>query len=150
MHAKCNLKKGAANLEIARLLWRFDELEEMARRDNGRGANLDDILANVGGKAHELRLKVEGDSVRFTFSEMGDPAIVTCPLYTDPKSDMRYFFTLMPIEFLSITMTGSTPRTIGRNLKGLMEEFYAKRPQLHVSLAWWKADNNRSGGSEGI
>jgi hypothetical protein len=56
---------------------------------------------------------------------------------------MRYFFGLFPIEYLHHDRTN--PRTIGGSSKGLLEEFHAGRPQLHVSLAWWPAVNDGSG-----
>src|SRR5205085_602583 len=37
------------------------------------------------------------------------------------------------------------PRSIGANIRGLIEEFLQKRPQLHVALAWWAPDSDNSG-----
>ena len=135
-HASCNEKKSATNLEIARLLFRFERMQDRARLASGRGANLDDVLASVGGARHELRLRVDSDEVQYTLMEIGEPRIQRAPLYTDPKSQMRYFFACLPVEFLHHD-DRINPRSIGGSLKGLMEEFYAGRPQLHVSLAWW-------------
>lgn len=37
------------------------------------------------------------------------------------------------------------PRSIGSNIRGLIEEFQKKRPQLHVGLAWWAPDDDGAG-----
>jgi hypothetical protein len=143
-HAACNEKKSATNLEIARLLFRFDALQNHARQTHGRGANLEDVLDTVGGGAQPLRIKATDDEVQFTFSDIGDPKIHRVPLYQDSKSGMRYFFACLPVQFLHHD-DRINPRSIGGSLKGLMEEFYAGRPQLHVSLAWWAGGPNGVG-----
>src|SRR5579871_5346467 len=43
VHGPCNEKKGATNLEIARRLHYFEEIQATARKANQRGANLNDI-----------------------------------------------------------------------------------------------------------
>ena len=37
------------------------------------------------------------------------------------------------------------PRSIGSNIRGLIEEFIQKRPQLHVALAWWAPEIDGTG-----
>ena len=46
---------------------------------------------------------------------------------------------------ICITTIELNPRTIGGSLKGLVEEFYAGRPQLHVALAWYGLGGNAEG-----
>jgi len=135
MHGRCNEKKSATNLEIARLLHRFEGIQDKARTANGRGADLDDVLGEVGGKVHNLKLKIVGDEAQYVLN-VGEPHVRKTAVHTDPKSKMRYFFEVFPIEYLHHD-DRINPRTIGGSLKGLMEEFYAGRPQLQVSLAWW-------------
>lgn len=135
-HSVCNEKKGSSNLEIARLLMRFERIEKEARAKNGRGANLQHILDRVDNFDCNLKLRVENDEVLYSFQELNDPLIRRTPLYKDHLSGMKYFFGLFPVEYLHHD-DRINPRTIGGGLRGLMEEFYAKRPQLQVSLAWW-------------
>jgi hypothetical protein len=136
MHSICNERKSSANLEIARLLYRFGELQESAREQNGRGATLHDVLASVGGESRNLKIKINGAEVQYSFADISDPSIRRATFFTDPKSKMRYFFGVFPIEYLHHD-DRINPRTIGGSLKGLIEEFYAGRPQLHVALGWW-------------
>lgn len=140
MHAICNERKSSANLEIARLIFKFGELQESAREKNGRGATLHDVLATVGGEGRDLKLKISSDEVAYSFADLGDPEIKRASLFTDHRSKMQYFFGVFPIEYLHHD-DRINPRTIGGSLKGLLEEFYAGRPQLHVALAWWAPDD---------
>ena len=82
--------------------------------------------------------------VHYTLSGIGDSTINRSPLFMDSKSKMRYFFGVFPVEYLHHD-DRINPRTIGGSLKGLMEEFYAGRPQLHVSLAWWAPEADSEG-----
>jgi hypothetical protein len=141
-HAPCNERKGATNLEIAKLLLRFQKLQDKAKVENGRGANLEDILETVSSGSKNLRIKIVDGGVRFSLGD--DPVVQQIPLYTDAKSQMKYFFAVLPVDYLHHD-DRINPRTIGGSLRGLMEEFYAGRPQLHVSLAWWRADDDNSG-----
>jgi hypothetical protein len=141
-HAPCNERKGATNLEIARLLARFHKIQDHAKAENGRGANLEDILGTVCAKSRRLRIKLSDREVRFSLAD--DPALQTIPLFTDAKSGMQYFFAVLPVDYLHHD-DRINPRTIGGSLRGLMEEFYAGRPQLHVSLAWWRAEDDGAG-----
>ena len=41
--------------------------------------------------------------------------------------------------------TASVLRSIGASIRGLIEEFLKKRPQLHVALAWWSPETDGCG-----
>ena len=75
---------------------------------------------------------------------MGKNEIRRVPLYKDPLSDMDYFFTVLPLEYLHHD-DRINPRSIGANIRGLIEEFLQKRPQLHVALAWWSPETDGCG-----
>ena len=107
MHEVCNKKKNATNLEIARLLNRFEKLQKQARETNERGANLDDILAMVGGKVHELRLKLTGKEVQYTLSASAMPAS-SVPRFTTMRAARCALFRRLPDEYLHQMIAQST------------------------------------------
>lgn len=143
-HATCNREKGALNLEVARRLKDFDKLQDEARLDGKRGANLGDILRHHGGGTSLLGVRCKNAYVEFTLSESGKNEIVRVPLIKDKLSGMQSFFTSLPLQYLHHDER-INPRSIGSNIRGLIEEFRNARPQLHVALAWWDNSNNSSG-----
>jgi hypothetical protein len=129
--AHYNRSKQAADLRVARVLARFEFIKEEADSDD-RGANLNDVLKAYGGAKEPLRAKIEGDTITCV---VGPAEKVTVPNYTDKLSGMRYFFSVLPIRVVYHD-DRINPRPLGANLRGLVEEFHKRRPQLHVSLGW--------------
>lgn len=134
-HDSCNRSKQASDLRVARVLATFAAIQEAAVAEHERGANLSDILRRYGGAEHKLRFRIEQDRFVYSHPERGDNTLRTVPLWTDPLSRLRYFFALLPIEYLHHD-DRINPRNIGSNLSKLLTEFHRGRPQLHVSLAW--------------
>ena len=143
-HASCNRSKGAANLQIARRLAEFERLQDDAQKAGKRGANLGDVLAQHGGATSKLRLRRDGEFVEFSLAESGDNSIRRIPVYHDKLSGMYSFFAALPLRYLHHD-DRINPRSIGANIRGLIEEFLQKRPQLHVGLAWWAPDADGAG-----
>jgi len=141
-HLSCNRSKGASDLRVARRMAEFEQLQDSAREAGERGANLGHVLRRYGGAKANLKLKRSPDFVEFTFA---DEVIHRTPLYQDRLSGMDYFFSVLPIEYLHHD-DRINPRGIGTNIRGLIEEFMKKRPQLHVSLAWWAPDDGSEAG----
>jgi len=76
-------------------------------------------------------------------NSIGAP-ITTLPLWHDPLSKMSYCFAKLPLEYLHHD-SRINPRSIGVNIRGLIEEFLHARPQLHVTLAWWSPKSGDDG-----
>jgi hypothetical protein len=91
-----------------------------------------------------LRLQRSGGKVEFGLAESGRTSIQTVPVYRDALSGMEHAFLSLPLEYIHHD-DRINPRSIGANIRGLIEEFMKKRPQLHVALAWWKPDQDGSG-----
>jgi hypothetical protein len=134
-HDSCNRSKQASDLRIARVLARFEHIQEEVRAADARGANLSDILGRFGGAEHALGFKVEADRVTYSLGQVGDNMLRTVPLYNDELSGLKYFFARLPIAYLHHD-DRINPRNIGPNLSKLLTEFHRGRPQLHVSLGW--------------
>ena len=143
-HSNCNRNKGASNLRVARCLAELNVLEKVAKERGDRGANLGDVLQKYGGSERALPLKLKGDSVEYSFSDADDNEIYKVPLYIDKLSGSQYFFALVPLKYIHHDDI-INPRAIGSNIRGLIEEFLKRRPQLHVGLAWWESNGVEPG-----
>lgn len=139
VHSSCNRAKGASDLRVARRTAEFERLQKQAQDRGARGANLGHVLAHYGGSRTLLRLKLSDGRVEYTLPETGSNNIQSVPLYKDTLSGMDYFFALFPLAYLHHD-DRINPRSIGSNIRALIEEFMKKRPQLHVALAWWEPD----------
>jgi hypothetical protein len=128
------------------VLARFSQIRDAVASEN-RGPDLSDILTKFGGSKYELCLKIEEDCVQFSLPQLGSNDIRAVPLYSDELSGAKYFFAKLPISYL-FHDDKINPRSVGGSLGGLVEEFFRKRPQLHVALAW--ADLPNGSGSTAI
>jgi hypothetical protein len=138
-HQSCNRSKQASNLEIARLLARFNRISEAAGTSPGR-PNLEDILAQYGGAQYDIRLVRDGSRLRLSYADIGDQEIRWIPIYRDSLSGMEYFFTVAPIAYLHHDERINPRAIAGTSLRRLVEEFYSGLPQLHSALGWIQLD----------
>lgn len=143
-HGSCNASKLASDLRVARILARFRDIREECAQEQ-RGPNLNDVLQRYGGARYPLRIKIEGAVARYSFPEIGDNDVYTSPVFVDELSAMKYFFAKLPIAYL-FHDDRINPRSIGMNIAGLVEEFFRKRPQLHVSLGWTSVSSENENG----
>lgn len=143
-HSHCNRSKGASDIRVARRLAEFENLQQMAREQGARGASLGDVLKKYSGAKARLRLNRTEDYVEFSFPEAGDNKVQRATLYKDGLSNTECFFAVAPLEYIHHD-DRINPRSIGANVRGLIEEFLKKRPQLHVGLAWWRPEEDGAG-----
>lgn len=141
-HSSCNRSKQASDLNIARLLHRFENIKDSVATDN-RGPNLQDILLLYGGSKHDITLIQEDQTLKYSLPDLGDNQVYQVPLYRDDLSGFEYFFVVLPIEYLHHD-DKINPRSIGPNISKLLQEFYLRRPQLHVSLGWVDMANGKT------
>jgi len=141
-HQSCNRSKQASHLEVARILHRFSKLKENLE-DQNRSPNLGDVLHSAKAGNYQLGFKLTGKSITYSFSELSDNTLYTAPVYEDGLSGFRYFFALVPIQYLAHD-DHINPRSIGSNISKLIQEFHQKRPQLHVPLAWIRSEKEVS------
>lgn len=140
--ARANSSKQASHLYVARILYRLEEIRKKA--NDPRGANLGHVLANYGGGRYPLKASISESDIRFKLSEVGQFDAVSAPIWIDGLSGMKTTFIRLPIEYLHHD-DKINPRPIGNSIRGLVEEFLRKRPQLHIPLAW--LDTKEAGGS---
>ena len=144
VHATCNRSKSASDLRVARRMAEFDRLQEEAREAGARGAHLGHVLMRHKGGTAQFRIKRNGKRIEYSLPEIGDNTIHGVQLHNDPLSGMNYFFAVLPLEYLHHD-DRINPRSIGSNIRGLIEEFMRGRPQLHVALAWWAPEVDGQG-----
>ena len=136
-HSSCNRSKQASHLRIARILAKFNEISNKTLKEKKRAPNLDDIFEIFGGSRYSFNFEIENNFIKYSFSEMGDETIYQSQIYIDKLSGSKYFFALFPIQYL-FHDDRINPRSIGRNISKLIQEFFIKRPQLHISLGYIK------------
>lgn len=139
-----NRSKQAADLNLARINWTYKTLAEDLQKSENRNPNLNDVLKKFDGACHNLHFVIKGDKIRFSYAELGNLDIIELPIYEDKKGGVRYFFALLPIQYL-FHDDKINPRSIGSNVSKLLAEFYKGNPQLHISLGYIETnDNNES------
>jgi len=97
---------------VARRLAEFERLQEQARKEGKRGANLGDVLDRHGGSKALFRLRRAENHVEFSFPEVNDNRINRAPLIHDRLSGMDTFFVEVPLEYLHHD-DRINPRSIG-------------------------------------
>jgi len=137
-HSSCNRSKQASDLKIARLLFVFNKIKDEIASDN-RGPNLNDILLKYGGSKYCITFVRQNNKMKYSLPDIGHNEIIELPIYQDQLSGFEYFFSNIPIEYI-FHDDKINPRSIGQNISKLIQEFYLKRPQLHISLAWIDAN----------
>ena len=142
--SEANRSKQAIDLDLARTNWIYKSLAEDLQKKENRNPNLSDVLKKFGGACYNLRFVLSGSVIRFSFPEVGRTEIIELPIYEDKRSGVRYFFALLPIQYLHHD-DKINPRSIGSNVLKLLAEFYKGNPQLHISLGYIEtSENNES------
>lgn len=141
-HLSCNRSKQASDLREARIHAKFDSIADKISTED-RSPNLGDILQNFDGSKYNLKVSVENNIIKTSFSATGDNTIQNIPIHTDKYSKFRSIFLELPIEYLYHD-DHINPRAIGKNLRKLLHEFYMGFPQLHIALGWMDIDGSET------
>lgn len=133
--ASANRMKQAADLNLARVIWKFKEYSDVLLKTSNRYPNLTDILLQNGGGNHKLHYTIKDNEISISFPEIGNCDIIKLPIYEDKLCKEKYFFATLPIEYIYHD-DKINPRSIGDNVSKLLAEFYKGNPQLHISLGY--------------
>ena len=134
-HSHCNRSKLASNLRIARILARFEKLRTKVEAEEQKSPSLKHILSISHGSKHDFKISIEGDIVKYSFTNDGDSRIYQSNLLKDGLSGFTSFFAEVPLSYL-FHDDKINPRGIAQeSMRKLLEEFFRKRPQLHIALA---------------
>ena len=133
-HQSCNRSKQSSDLRVARVLASFDAIAENIATES-RSPNLGDVLVHYGGSKYDLPVEIIGDSLKTSFVEMGKNEVLEFPIYKDEISGFNSTFIRLPIQYIHHDHY-INPRSIGNNLRKLVEEFHKGLPQLHITLGW--------------
>jgi hypothetical protein len=133
-HESCNKTKQDSNLKTARLLALLRKIQEQSIKETGKPATLHNFLLNVDGSKFNFKYKLEGNQIKYSFSENGDNKIYSSPLFKDKLSNETTCFIEVPIQYLFHDKL-INPRGINESISKLVKEFEKGNPQLHVSLA---------------
>ena len=135
-HHTCNRAKGARDLQLQRILYRFkaDVDKHIAVTNRGGNFTLHEALEELAPKRQEVGVKVQSDRIVLCWNENGKPVSETYQLMDEPGyPPVQSFVARLP--FLCLHHDHETnPRSIV-DLEPMIEEFYSGYPQLQPSLA---------------
>lgn len=138
-HDSCNRAKQDSDLRVARVIAKFDEINESVE-DEGRAANLGDILKAFRSSSFPFPVAIKGAQLQYSLPGVGQNEIQSVPLYQDELSGFKFFFAQLPLQYIEHD-SKLNPRALGSNIKKLIKEFHTGRPQLHAALGWLTTDD---------
>jgi hypothetical protein len=86
-HESCNKSKQDANLKIARILQRLIKIQKSVVSEQGKSASLKDVLKVHNGSKYIFKYKIEGDTLKYAYSDIGDNTTHQALIFTDNLSD---------------------------------------------------------------
>lgn len=139
-HENCNKSKLDANLNIARILFRFKLIQDEVQEKENKGASLKDVLQYFGGSKFDFKYKIENDHFTYSFDNNNDNEIKSVQIFLDSLSNERSCFIDVPLEYIFHDEL-INPRSINSSISMLIKEFFKSNPQLHLSVA--RIENNK-------
>lgn len=143
-HEPCNRNKSDADLRIARLMSKYEKIKEKTKNKGPNRPNLEDFLEEFNGAKYPITIKnLRNDFLEYSLEEIKGSQVFSVPVYYDKLSGLKYCFVLLPIEYIYHDER-INPRGISPRIRGLIDDFFSKHPQLHVSLAWTKIEDHKT------
>ncbi len=133
-HESCNKSKQDANLKIARVLQKLVKIQSNVHSITGKSASLKNVLDTFGGGQHNFNYHINGNTLEYTFPEIGDNKKYSTTLFSDNLSGEQTCFIEIPVEYMYHDEL-INPRGINNSISKLIKEFDKKNPQLHLSLS---------------
>lgn len=140
-HSYCNRNKSDSDLRVARCLAKYEQVKEKVGDQVPNRPNLADFLTLFDGGKYPLHVQREDSKLIYTMPELDHKHLET-QIFKDPLSGMEYCLINLPIEYLHHDQR-INPRAVSPRIRGLLNEFLAGRPQLHIALAWGTVKNNQ-------
>ncbi len=134
-----NRNKSDSDLRVARCMAKYEQIKEQYSDKGPNRPNLGDFLNEFGGAKAQIKYRIESDTLYYSFPDVNPKSYAT-PIFSDKLSGMRSIFIEIPIEYLHHD-SRINPRAVGSRIRGLIEEFLEKRPQLHIALGWASLDD---------
>lgn len=137
-HASCNRSKGAKDLELQQILYRFTSHVESYGNPDIAGAarnfTVNEALNELYPERHEVGAAIKNETIQISFNLGGKPQTESLHILADPViPEFRSFVGMVPFECLHHDAS-INPRSIV-DLEPMIEEFYNGNPQLQPSLA---------------
>ena len=132
-HEHCNKSKQGADLEVAKRMYKLNEIISTAESKNEIPSLKHVLLANNGSK-YNFKFKIENNYLVYTFDGEGDTNIHKSEIFTDTLSGEKTVFIKVPLSYLYHDDVVN-PRGINSSISLLIKEFNKTNPQLHLSLA---------------
>ncbi|MDD2723488.1 MAG: HNH endonuclease [Methylovulum sp.] len=132
-HESCNKSKQDADLKIARILFKLKKIQEETLIKENKSASLKQVLRYYNGSKFDFKYSVDGNKLKYSFSDIGDNGIYETEIQTDYLSKEQTCFISLPLEYIFHDEL-INPRGINSSISKLVKEFEKKNPQLHLSL----------------
>lgn len=132
-HESCNKSKQDADLKIARTLYKLKKIQENTLSVDKKPASLKHVLKHYNGSRFEFKYSLEGDNLKYSFSDIGDNTIYETEIHNDNLSNEKTCFIALPLEYIYHDEL-INPRGINSSISKLVKEFDKKNPQLHLTL----------------
>jgi len=120
---------------------KYERIKEKYSSSGPNRPNLGDFLQEAGGGKYSVAAWLDETRFEYELVEAGIPKRVV-PVFHDKLSGIDSVFVELSIEYV-FHDERINPRAVSARIRGLIDEFLDRRPQLHVALAWGQVADGR-------